>query len=417
MHTHMLVRIVSASVVALCLAARASLAVVPPSVVLTDNQAAIRPLGPVQATATIPVVIDTPGHVLLSVQTQAGPFIWALATPGGTVLDNATIGAAPYNGTAFITPPQAPPLPQEGGLPIPYLPDVGSWGTRLDFTAPAAGVYTVFVSETPQGFIQRPLVVLVSQPESAVKATLFSHTLTVPQGDFAVMSAIVSDGGAPVVGASVNATLVRPDQSREPLVASDTGEEFDARAGDGVYTLDFITRTGLTTFEPTGTYTVIADVTGTNSLGNAFLRNTATTFEVTPPCPSLPADVAANLGDQGIDENSDGCFESIEITLYNVTIRAPGTYRLALSLHGNAGSLSNKRFRAEGDATFTTVPSGPVPLRARVSFSPDDLKAFEAAQTFVVDGLSVTAERDGTTTVCEERSGLSWTTGEYMNLS
>src|SRR5690606_19826793 len=83
-----------------------------------------------------------------------------------------------------------------------------------------------------------------------------------------LIEAILLNEATPILGASVDATAIVPDGTREALVLYDDGTHGDTAAGDGIYTTLYSD-----TQEP-GDYTFEAQASGTVS-GFPFMRATA----------------------------------------------------------------------------------------------------------------------------------------------
>ena len=377
-----------------------------PIALLTQQSALLR-LAPDSPDPVYAFHVDAPGRVVVDVRSVAGDLAWSIVPPAASGLPTMTSAnvASAYGGAFTLLPPR-PAESEPAGLIVPMLPGTGGYVYLIVYDAPAAGTYTLQVlSVAPVG--ATPIAVDIHTPTSAVGVAMLLTDRTVAQGGEAVVSIAVVDGDDPFTGAAIAATVVRPDHTRTIVVAADDGLGSDVTAGDGLYTAVFPTQVDSTTFEPVGKYIVMADVTGTNALGNAFVRNVATTFEVTPRCPTLPTNVSANTFDAGIDENGDLCFESLEFSVANVMLYAPGTYRLSAGI--TVPIFHNRVFLATGDVTIGDQETFPIvhQLAARLTLSPDDLHELTTPQHFTVESLSVTMIHDGAFVDCETRTGIN----------
>ncbi len=373
-------------------------------VALLRQQSALLRLAPDNPAPSHVHQVDAAGRVALIIRSGSGDLSWSIALPASSQLPPITAEniAATYGGSFALLAP-APSEEPPGGLVIPMLPGQGAYSYLIRFDTPVPGPHTL------QLFALAP----VSATPVLVDATLLDSDVGVaammtepqaPQGTEAVAAFVVVEQEAGLAGATVAATVVRPDYTRVSLPARDDGLEWDGTAGDGMYTVVFNTQIAPGLFEPVGPYTILADITGTNALGNAFVRNTATTFEVIPRCAELPANFEASTFVEEIDTDQppDLCLDVIEFAVSGVVAHTAGTYGLKLGLYPQG--MPWRRFTAEGETQVSAAQVGvPTVLRARVAIRGRDLWLFRPARSLVVESAALAMVVDGARFDCGVR--------------
>ena len=106
------------------------------------------------------------------------------------------------------------------------------------------------------------------------------------------------------------------------ITFKDDGNEPDNQSGDGLYSADFIPTEG-------GDYTAKVAVTGTRN-GLSFSSNSYSSFSVRQSLASFNG----IFSDQGIDNDNDGLFDSVDLNA-GVDIDVAGTYRISTTLKGS----------------------------------------------------------------------------------
>ena len=127
--------------------------------------------------------------------------------------------------------------------------------------------------------------------------------------------------------ASVQAKIVAPDGTEEVLVMLDDGIHGDGDAGDGVYGITY------NNASQGGMYAVIFTASGTYN-SEIYTRNTSGVFSIAPATASF----GNNLTDRGIDENLDGFYEWLEITI-PITVNTAGSYSLSAEIYAETTYL------------------------------------------------------------------------------
>ena len=374
-------------------------------IALLKSQTKVLRIAPNSSTPSHTFYVDAAGPVALDLRAVTGDLIWAIALPPAAGLPAITSGnvVSGYGGSCTLLP-DPPPASPKPALPIPMLSATAGYTYLIAFVAPVPGPYMLqIMSMAPVQ--ESPILVDVRVQDSALGVAMFPTVRNTPQGDDAILSIALADGEDPAPGATIAAEIVRPNRSRITALFADNGAGYDAVAGDGLYTAVFRTRIDANTLEPVGEYAVVADITGTNALGNTFVRSTATSFEVVPRCAELPANFAASTVVQGLDldQPPDLCLDVVEFAVSGFTAYTPGTYRLRLDLHPQG--LSTRRLTAEGEVEIGAATVGvPTVIRARATIRGRDLWLFRPARSLVVDAASLSMVLDGAYYDCGTRT-------------
>jgi len=167
-----------------------------------------------------------------------------------------------------------------------------------------------------------------------------------------------------LAGGSVDAVVTRPDGEKETVTLYDDGSHDDSLANDGVFGGNF------TNTSQGGFYSVLFTASGHHD-STPYTRNASGVFSIAPDS----AHFENNLSDQGIDENQDGYYEWLEVTV-PVTVPVPGSYSLSAELFAGETYLGlmkvqddwevgsqeiNLRFPSE--KIFNTKIDGPYSVR------------------------------------------------------
>lgn len=268
-----------------------------------------------------PIVLDS--AVLSPGQTTTGAF--AVDWPGESAFYVAWQGEAALDfrmmdaqGTS-ITPAVA-----EGDLNITYAQTIGG----------NSGLATYAFTETVRGVWVYTLTMgAAAQP---ITYTLYANADTVlvaeayaPEWQRAglpvLITATVRAAGVPVAGATVSATITRPDGGVDLLLLWDDGTSPDYAAGDGIYSGEY-SSTGQGGFYPVTVTAVGVHQTYT------YRRNTATIFSIAPH----QATLRGNYADRAVDSDGDGFFNYLELQI-GVDVAMTGTLALSAVLLGEAG--------------------------------------------------------------------------------
>jgi hypothetical protein len=137
----------------------------------------------------------------------------------------------------------------------------------------------------------------------------------IAHGSQTVVTATVTDGAAPVLGAEVRADWSDGDGDSGSIALYDDGIEPDSTAADGVYS-GFV---GQEMASGQGQVTTIAE--GDTASGIPFTRTSQVALRVL----STKASILEVMGDEGVDEDADGSMEGIDVHV-NVEIFQAGNF-------------------------------------------------------------------------------------------
>lgn len=301
----------------------------------------------------------------------SGPLVsTSILGPSGQVLNPGTIGGlgGAYNTLQGSQPASMGPV---------YLPNA-SPGHHYIYSFPWLGAGNYTVNFAAGASLSDDLAV-ISQvtTDSRIAVNLFVTEPFIIVGNPAVLVAAVFNGGQAVAGAAVNVSAVPPTGPAVSVVLRDDGQDADSAAGDGLYSGQVIpTQVGL--------YNAAAVVTGTTSGGVAFTRNPAVPFDVISPGSKL----TGAFNDNGVDSNSDGLFERVEIRFAAETTR-PGNYQLFIQLKTALGKTllrSNPANLAAGAGGIT------VPFEAAAFLSLGENGPYQIEQVNLVSLLNQGAQ-------------------------
>jgi hypothetical protein len=104
-----------------------------------------------------------------------------------------------------------------------------------------------------------------------------------------------SNGETPASGGTVQVHVTKPSGLKSDISLIDGGDEVDDASGDGIYS-------GFVDTDEVGTYSAIADISGTNSNGTQYNLQSSTQFFVD----AVKASLTGTITDHGVDTNSDG---------------------------------------------------------------------------------------------------------------
>ncbi len=202
-----------------------------------------------------------------------------------------------------------------------------------------------------------------------VPSTPVSLTATLPEwkenGSLVPFTATVwANGTTSLAGATVTATVIRPDGSEETVVLLDDGNHGDGVANDGTYGITY-TNTALG-----GSYAVAFTAAGTYN-SETYTRNASGVVFIAPASGSL----GTGFSDQGIDENLDGPYEWLEVSI-PVTVNTAGKFSVSGELYAGTTfigpakviadwtpGVQSARLRFSGEVISATKQNGPYILR------------------------------------------------------
>jgi len=241
--------------------------------------------------------IDEQTQVFIQLLFPSGDLDLVLISPSGQVIDPAAADADPY-------------MSFESGSLLGGLVEVYNLG------APEVGVWTVRVTAPsvvePSGEVGYTVSAQMESP--AITFTGAVSPQAVPAGAPLALVGTLLDGGGPLTGAAVTATVALPDDSLQPVVLTDDGLGGDVTAGDGVYTAAFTN-----TAQP-GLYRVALTAAGT---GAAFSRQVFALATVS----ASSSGFAGTYRDFGVDSDGDGFFNQLIVEV-DLDVTAAADYRV-----------------------------------------------------------------------------------------
>jgi len=283
-------------------------------------------------TAETTAILDDCPRAVFSLDRGPGQVSFTLTKPDATVIDkNSSDPSVHYEELSLAVGARCL-------FTIDY-PDLGTWTVSLhgDAVDPAGCLWSTSV-------------------------TLESDVNVVPETDYfqpygaALLKARVQDGDQTVNGATVTATILRPDASTETIELYDDGAHSDGAASDGLYANVY---SGSAT---PGMYAARYTAQGVNSLGHEFQRVDADSFQVEPQSASL----TGMYSDQGVDTGPPPGFEEISVDV-GIHVAAQGNYAVSAAL-----SDSGSNALAAATSTVASLPVGDATLH--LYFSTDTLR-------------------------------------------
>ena len=252
-----------------------------------------------------------------------------IIAPNGQVLDENTVST--FNGVYT----QIPDDGNDPGLIYSLIP-----GERYIYEFPFQdpGIYTVNFN-AGAGLSDDIAVITQASWSSSVNTALFATVPVLALGNLSVLSAAVFQDGSPVPGATIEATIIKPDGSLMNLLLLDDGGDADNAASDGLYSGEF---------EPVlpGIYDVIAEINGTSNAGIPFTRQSTSQFEVVTPAGSLIDGVT----DQVVDDNGNGLYDRLVLSV-EVDIVEAGEHLFSATIQTIGGQFLTRN-------ALVTLPVG-----------------------------------------------------------
>lgn len=257
-----------------------------------------------------PLPIDQQTQVFIPLFYPSGDLDLVLVSPSGQVIDPAAADADPD--IAF-----------DSGEVLGGLLEVYNLG------APEVGVWTVRVSAPsvvePSGQVGYSVAAWLEAPAITFSAAVAPEAVSA--GTPLTLLGTLLESGAPLTGATVEATVALPDDSRQTVTLTDDGLGGDVTAGDGVYTAAF----GATA-QP-GHYRVALTAGGTGGAGAAFSREGFALATVS----ASSSDFAGVFRDFGVDTNGNGLFDQLVVEV-DLDVTAEADYRVFGVLEDAAGN-------------------------------------------------------------------------------
>lgn len=293
----------------------------------------LRRLAPGIASEEVVIPLDASNKIRIELIADAGGLNTSIVRPNGQIIDPTNVASLGGTFDAIEGPAET-----EGLLILTGATQ--GFHYIYDFPSQGAGNYTVRV-QSPSNPTQEIAVMIQVNTDSVIRASLFATESIVVQGNPAVFSAPVFNGSTALANATVSmeARLIAdPPGTPINFTLLDNGGAADDTAGDGLYSGEF-------TPTAPGDYSVLAIITGTTPGGVSYTRHAMTQIRVVAPTSTL----TGNVGDQGIDDNADGLFDRVALSVETNTVVA-GTYSLVAHLK----TASGKRLARGIKVTFPT---------------------------------------------------------------
>jgi hypothetical protein len=269
--------------------------------VVSASTAAIRGTITTGQTYTYTMDVDNAGQSAFILSWLTGTLSLSLTTPGGVP----------------VTPSSAAVDPN-----VDYV-TATNWvnSAAYTFTTTQTGPWTLAVHGEDTGGAAVPFVAWAAL-SSTLQLTLPDYALAYPMSQPLLLTTTLTADGVGQSGATVQATLARPDGVTDTLPLFDDGAHGDGTASDGVY--------GNTYAVPhvSGYYVIRTTATGMHS-GVPFSRQAQSAFMVA-------ADTAALAGtytDYPVDTNDNGFYEYLAVDT-GLQVTEAGTYTLSAWLVG-----------------------------------------------------------------------------------
>lgn len=275
---------------------------------------------------TLPVDRSAPTY--FSVLYPTGNLDLTLISPSGQRFDRASVNGNP---NIWVT---------EGEL----------FGGKVEvfrLSAPQIGIWTVEVRAPqvtdPSGTTHYAVNGWITG--STLSLTPGAERLSVHRQETLRLRAVLSNGGAPLPGATVSALVTLPDDTTIPLGLHDDGLNGDGVANDGVYSGDFDA-----TSQP-GNYPIVVTAAGQTGTGIPFSRSAFTLATVSRSASSF----TGVYQDSGVDDlDPDTLFNSLRVRV-GVNITDAATYRLRGVLRDAQGNSHEAMLETELEAGATTL--------------------------------------------------------------
>ncbi|MCB9020416.1 MAG: SUMF1/EgtB/PvdO family nonheme iron enzyme, partial [Chitinophagales bacterium] len=267
---------------------------------------------------------------------------------------------------------------EDGGLATYVITDTvtGSWS------------YSVSAVSSPY-----PITYTVrANAETTLVAEAFAPEVQ-PLAAPVVLTTTVTAAGTPVTGATLSATVTRPDGSESSIGLLDNGVAPDAVASDGVYSGSYLDT------NQSGFYVVDVIAEG-NHNGLDFKRTTATVFSIASNIASLQG----GYGDSPIDADGNGLYEYLEFEA-NVEVVEAGTISFSAMLTGNGGQFIDQ---ANQIVSMTTPGTQQITMR----FSGEAIRASGINGPYTI--VPITLLDDDTFILLDEDT-TGWQTAPYMH--
>jgi hypothetical protein len=248
-------------------------------------------------------IVDACEWTTLTVDWVFGELNLTLRDPNGSIIDSST--AAGDTNIQYLPYDPTDPLLEKG-----YI-----------IKNPLAGIWTLEVSVIDAPSDSAIPFFVMATLENDLSLSITTDKEYYPQGGTVLITASLSENGAPKTGANIYARIIKPNYSSDSLSLFDDGAHGDGSSDDGVYGNSYTnTSTG-------GRYFLSVTASGLTTGGHEFQRQEILEFDVNPNT----AHFTGSYSDQGIDVNGDGYFDSLRIEV-GLQINNIGDYEIVASL-------------------------------------------------------------------------------------
>ena len=275
-----------------------------------------------------PLAIDEQVQTFIPLFFPSGDLDLVLISPSGAVIDPAAADADPD--ASF-----------DAGEVL------GGQIEVYNFGAPEVGVWTVRVSAPsvtdPSGMVGYSVAAWLESPAITFGAEIADPAVS--SGDPLTLLGTILESGAPLAGASVQATIALPDDSRQTALLTDDGLGGDDTAGDGIYTAVFTDTT------QAGNYRMafVAERSGSGA-GPDFSRESFALATVS----SSSSSFAGTFRDYGLDTDADGFFNELIVEV-DLDVTDTADYRVFGIFEDAAGNTQQSNVLTSLDPGIQTV--------------------------------------------------------------
>jgi hypothetical protein len=355
----------------------------PVTFVARDNRAAV--LKPGDAPLELPYKADPSpggGDVFHAVVSANGAIV-TLLTPSGVEITEGNAESQGYVLTAFQG------LENSGYIMGPAA--IPGFHTFIELPPGAQpGDYRLKV--TPAALSKPATVRTFYNSSSNIRVALAPGAQTVTSGSGIAFSAIVFEGDAPVVGATVTLRVQSLDNLAAPpeteMDLPDSGP-IDPQSGDGHY-ID-VWKSG----KP-GKYVAAVKVSGTSSTGIPFSRLASANFTVLKKLARIES-----ITDAAVDDNGDGIADRMVVAA-QLDVTTAGNYQMVFNMRSGERYFTSR--------TDRKLESGPQRFEASIAFAA--LAGLEADGPYGITDLFLIYTDDPEDPVADRRADAGLT-GAY----
>ena len=258
-----------------------------------------------------PVGIDAVTSASFLLSWEVGDLYLSLVDPSGQVINASTDDPKiTYQEARTAGEPYTEFLPGKYAVFTIVEPPYGEWQAKIKAAGQLPGDRANWV-------------VTVVQDSDITLALTPDATWQPLNGTVKLTSKLMAED-APLVGATVTCSVVRPDGTTQTVALLDDGAHNDGAARDGVYGNAFVG-------SQYGSYTLIARATGT-SHEIPFVRTAFSDVQFG----SGTARISGTFSDRGVDADGDGLFNTLQVDV-PVQVTTAGEYAAFAELRSASG--------------------------------------------------------------------------------